>query len=68
MEKDAAESCGFLLIGAAVMLLVRLTIYGFLIGALIAVCGNYVIRMMKYTKEMDRETNVQFPIPKKKNK
>lgn len=56
--KDAAESCGFLLIGAAVMLLVRFTIYGFLSGALIAVCGNYVILMMKYTKEMDRETKV----------
>lgn len=50
------------------MLLVRFTIYGFLIGALIAVCGNYVILMMKYTKEMDRETKVQFSIPKKKDK
>jgi hypothetical protein len=41
--KDAAESCGFLLIDAAVMLLVRSTIYGFLIGALITACGNFVM-------------------------
>ena len=46
--KDAAASCGFLLIGAAVMLLVRSTIYGFLIGALIAACGNFVMLLMKY--------------------
>lgn len=46
--KDAAESCGFLVIGAAVMLLVRSTIYGFLIGALITACGNFVMLLMKY--------------------
>ena len=46
--KDAAASCGFLLIGAAVMLLVRSTIYGFLIGSLIAACGNFVMLLMKY--------------------
>ena len=46
--KDAAASCGFLLIGAAVMLLVRSTIFGFLIGALIAACGNFVMLLMKY--------------------
>ena len=41
--KDAAESCGFMLIGAAVMLLVRFTIYGFLIGALIAVFAAFAV-------------------------
>ena len=46
--KDAAESCGFLVIGAAVMLLIRSTIYGFLIGALITACGNFVMLLMKY--------------------
>ena len=46
--KAAAESCGFMLIGAAVMLLVRFTIYGFLIGALIAACGNFVMLLIKY--------------------
>ena len=46
--KDAAESCGFLVIGAAVMLLVRSTIYGFLIGALITACGSFVMLLMKY--------------------
>ena len=46
--KDAVMSVGFLLIGAAVMLLVRSTIYGFLIGALIAACGNFVMLLMKY--------------------
>ena len=46
--RDAAASCGFLLIGAAIMLLVRSTIYGFLIGALIAACGNFVMLLMKY--------------------
>jgi hypothetical protein len=46
--RDAAASWGFLLIGAAVMLLVRSTIYGFLIGALIAACGNFVMLLMKY--------------------
>ena len=46
--KDAVMSVGFLLIGAAVMLLVRFTIYGFLIGALIAACGNFVMLLMKY--------------------
>ena len=35
-------------VGAAVMLLVRFTIYGFLIGALIAACGNFVMLLMKY--------------------
>ena len=44
-------SVGFLLIGAAVMLLVRSTIYGFLIGALIAACGNFVMLLMKYREE-----------------
>ena len=47
-HKDVGMSVGFLLIGAAVMPLVRFTIYGFLIGALIAVCGNYVVLLMKY--------------------
>ena len=46
--KDAAASYGFLPIGAAVMLLVRTTIYGFLFGVLIAVCGNFVMLLMKY--------------------
>ena len=45
---NAAASCGFLLIGAAIMLLVCSTIYGFLIGALIAACGNFVMLLMKY--------------------
>ena len=30
------------------MLLVCSTIYGFLIGALIAACGNFVMLLMKY--------------------
>ena len=46
--RDAAASCGFLLIGAAIMLLVCSMIYGFLIGALIAACGNFVMLLMKY--------------------
>lgn len=46
--RDEAASCGFLLIGAAIMLLVCSTIYGFLIGTLIAVCGNFVMLLMKY--------------------
>jgi len=41
-------SVGFLLIGAAVMLLVRSTINGFLIGAMIAACRNFVMLLMKY--------------------
>lgn len=46
--KDTALSCGFLFVGAAVMLLVRSSIYGSLIGALIAACGNFVMLLMKY--------------------
>lgn len=57
--KDAAESCGFLVIGAAVMLLVRSTIYGFLIGALITACGNFVMLLMKY-KEAGLNENCYF--------
>lgn len=46
--RDAAISGGSLLIGTAVMLLVRSTIFGFLIGALIAACGNFMMLLMKY--------------------
>ncbi|MDD6696687.1 MAG: hypothetical protein PUF42_10720 [Firmicutes bacterium] len=52
--RDAAASCGFLLIGAAIMLLVCSTIYGFLIGALIAAGGNFVMLLMKYKEVWDK--------------
>lgn len=52
--RDAAASCGFLLIGAAIMLLVYSTIYGFLIGAPIAAGGNFVLLLMKYKEVLDK--------------
>ena len=45
---DAAASCAFLLAGAAIMLLVQSTIYGFLVGALVATCGNFALLLRKY--------------------
>ena len=47
-KKDVVVSCACLLIGMTVMLLVRTTIYGFLIGALIAAGGNLWMLITKY--------------------
>lgn len=48
--KDAGISAGFLLIGGVVMLLTRDSVYGFLFGALITVCGNFCMLLTKYKK------------------
>ena len=47
-KKDVVVSCVCLIAGITVMLLVRTTIYGFLIGALIAAGGNLWMLIMKY--------------------
>lgn len=47
-KKDVVVSCVCLITGITVMLLVRTTIYGFLIGALIAAGGNLWMLIMKY--------------------
>ena len=58
--KDALTAGGCLLLGAAVMLLCGQNVYGFLLGALIAACGNFALLLAKYkgndTRRMEDKT------------
>lgn len=48
--KDIVAVSTFLLIGGAVMLLLRGNIYGFLVGAMIAAGGNFTMLIKKYSQ------------------
>ncbi|MBQ7504373.1 MAG: low temperature requirement protein A [Ruminococcus sp.] len=53
--KDILCSAAFLAVGIALMLIMRNSVYGFLAGTLIAVCGNFAMLLLKYKGDKNYE-------------